>query len=237
RDEFARMLALLRHMVSLTPQQYRESFTTATSVPELLTTISCLSSELKQRCDEFAIGMQHLVTLVALKERDAYFVWGQFFHELLVIGLYQVLNMKAPASWGRHIVHLEPGNPIDRMSNGGIFHQEVATSAQRKTLEQYFSSLQPKTKPGPEPGYNSMPPDFPDQVRKAYATLLNALDADPYITEEAIINAMDNRQSTSTFKRWLKDSTGLTWKPFKKILERWQSEFPDLPWEQSKRLL
>jgi hypothetical protein len=108
RTAFTHALMLLRRMICGTPEHYRDIFTTASSVAEVLATVSYLSAELEEICDAYALGMQHLVVLFERNEANVYFIWKRFLHELLTIGLYHRLGVEVPASWGRRIVHLEP---------------------------------------------------------------------------------------------------------------------------------
>jgi hypothetical protein len=212
RTAFAHMLALLRRMICCTPDQYRPIFTTASSVAQVLTTVSYLSAELEEICDAYALGMQHLGVLVERSESEVYFIWEPFLHEFLTIGLYHRLGVEIPVSWGWHIFHLESGNPIERKSNGDDSHLEDATPAYRQTLEQYLFSLQPPPTPGRLLGSNAMPRNFIPRVCDTYKTLCHAPDAKVPVTEEDVANAM--HIPLRSFQRYRR-RTGLTWKQFK----------------------
>lgn len=133
--------------------------------------------------------------------------------------------------------HCEPGNicrlprSLKHIENA---YDEKTTQVQLNRVEAYLKKLKNMpTHPGPDRANSPIPPTFPDKVREAYKTLLNAPDArSSNIIADNMANVLHKHKRT--FERWLKSSTGYTWKPFKKLLLRWIREAPALTWEQFK---
>ena len=139
--------------------------------------------------------------------------------------------------------HCKPGD-IQRLPRSlnyveNAYHDKT-TQADRDRVDEIVKKLKHMPRrPGPEKGHSNMPHDFPEQVRKAYETQINAIDSNIYIGKEDVLNVLrkqprHKRLGLRTFDRWLEQSTGHSWKHFKKLLLHWVQNAPDLPWEQFK---
>jgi hypothetical protein len=129
----------------------------------------------------------------------------------------------AAAPYGPYSLKLfrpSPGNPIWLRPDLTPVNFAQATPAQRDEAAGYIDKIRRLVRPGRGKGRTSMPPDFLDQIREAWATLRSAPDSDPvFITFEDVVQALPRCGPTKrTAERWLKQATGLAWKEFKKTL-------------------
>jgi hypothetical protein len=153
---------------------------------------------------------------------DARALWWCFGLEVyLRAALEDLLEAEAigvAAPYPLKLFRCAPGNPIWLRPNLTPENFAQATPAQRDEVTTYIDKVQRWINPGPDKGQTSMPPDFLDQIREAVTALTNAPDANPsVITAEDVVNAMRTSVSKRSFERWLKYSTGKTWKQFKRM--------------------
>ena len=151
RIEWQRMGVLLRCLYRCTPAQYQDVFVTAPSMAVILTTVCSVSPYLEPLCDRFATDMQDLMTLCAEKAPDLVRIYGPHLGEFLSLGLYCVVGLESPSTWGRRVHHLALDNPLMITADGTLAGWEEAKPQHSLQLDAYRQSLRPPQKRGPKP--------------------------------------------------------------------------------------